>query len=127
MTDIKLGPVGQISRRVNNIDQAVSWYRDVLGLTHLYTFGELAFFDMAGTRLFLTALDEDPQNPGESVIYFRVGDIQETCQALTARGVTFTSPPHLIHRHESGVEEWMAFFIDPDGHGLAIMAQITPA
>lgn len=48
MTDINLGQVGQISRRVGNIDQAVAWYRDVLGLTHLYTFGELTFFELAG-------------------------------------------------------------------------------
>ena len=30
------------------------WYRDVLGLTLLYQFGELAFFDCNGTRLFLS-------------------------------------------------------------------------
>jgi len=30
----------------------------------------------------------------------------------------------MIHRHESGVEEWMAFFKDPDGNLLAIMAQV---
>jgi len=32
----------------------------------------------------------------------------------------------LIHRHESGMEEWMAFFNDPEGHPLAIMAQVEP-
>ena len=31
----------------------------------------------------------------------------------------------MIHRHESGVEEWMAFFADPDGQPLALMAQVT--
>lgn len=126
MTDINLGPVGQISRRVGNIDQAVAWYRDVLGLTHLSTFGELAFFDLAGTRLFLTADDEDPGNPGESVIYFKVADIRGAHLALAGRGVRFTAAPHMIFRHESGIEEWMAFFTDPDGHTLAIMAQSDP-
>ena len=29
----------------------------------------------------------------------------------------------MIHRHENGVEEWMAFFKDPDGRPLALMAQ----
>lgn len=121
-----VGPVGQISRRVNDIDVAVAWYSEVLGLPHLYTFGDLAFFDLAGTRLFLTAAEEGPTQRGESVIYFRVGDIHGTYEALTERGVVFDSAPHLIHRHESGMEEWMAFFPDPDGHTLALMAQIEP-
>ena len=126
MAEHKHGPVGQISRRVGNIEQAVPWYRDILGLQHLYTFGDLAFFDMAGTRLFLTAQDEDPGNPGESVIYFTVADIQGAHQALLDRGVTFTAAPHMIFRHESGVEEWMAFFSDPDGRTLALMAHLDP-
>jgi hypothetical protein len=29
----------------------------------------------------------------------------------------------MIFRHDSGMEEWMAFFEDPDGGLLAIMAQ----
>lgn len=126
MNDFSLGPVGQISRRVGNIEQAVHWDRDVLGLAHLYTFGELAFFDLAGTRLYLTTQDQDPGNPGESVIYFTVEDIHGAHEALAAREVSFRGAPHMIFRHESGVEEWMAFFTDPEGRPLAIMAQ-TPA
>jgi hypothetical protein len=30
----------------------------------------------------------------------------------------------MIHRHQSGVEEWMAFFEDPDGKLLALMSQV---
>jgi hypothetical protein len=32
----------------------------------------------------------------------------------------------MIHRHESGVEEWMAFFEDVDGKALALMSQVGP-
>jgi hypothetical protein len=32
----------------------------------------------------------------------------------------------MIHKHGSGVEEWMAFFDDPDGHPLALMSQVGP-
>jgi catechol 2,3-dioxygenase-like lactoylglutathione lyase family enzyme len=42
--------LGQISRTVSDIAEAEAWYRDVLGLKHLYTFGTLAFFDCGGTR-----------------------------------------------------------------------------
>jgi catechol-2,3-dioxygenase len=46
-----LGPIGQISRSVSNIKDAQTWYADVLGIPHLYTFGKLAFFDCSGIRL----------------------------------------------------------------------------
>ncbi len=49
---LKLGPIGQIARSVRDIHEAEAWYRDVLGLPHLYTFGTLAFFkDQEGRTL----------------------------------------------------------------------------
>jgi DNA-binding CsgD family transcriptional regulator/catechol 2,3-dioxygenase-like lactoylglutathione lyase family enzyme len=127
MSGTGLARLGQVSRRVSDIEKAVAWYRDVLGLPHLYTFGDLAFFDLAGTRLFLTAIDEGAGETGESILYFAVDDIHEAHASLEGRGVVFTSAPHLIHRHDSGVEEWMAFFDDPDGRALGIMSQSAPA
>jgi catechol 2,3-dioxygenase-like lactoylglutathione lyase family enzyme len=124
MNSLQLGPIGQISRQVGDIDRAVHWYGTVLGLPHLYTFGDLAFFDCGGTRLFLSAADGDDVGGIPSVLYFRVEDIHRAHDELRARGVDFRGAPHLIHRHESGEEEWMAFFNDPDGHPLAIMAQV---
>jgi catechol 2,3-dioxygenase-like lactoylglutathione lyase family enzyme len=127
VSDIELGPIGQVSRSVGDIEQAVRWYRDVLGLPHLYTYGNLAFFDCGGTRLFLSAGTEEGEGPERSlpsIVYFRVPQIHLTYEALTARGVVFRDRPHLVHRHDSGVEEWMAFFDDPDGHPLALMSQV---
>ncbi len=121
-----LGPIGQISRQVRDISAAVTWYRDVLGLPHLFTFGTLAFFDCGGVRLYLQEGKKEVGEPGDSVLYFRVADIQETCRVLSERGVKFLGAPHLIHRHDSGVEEWMAFFEDPDGKVLALMSQVKP-
>ena len=122
-----VGPIGQISRQVRDIDAAVAWYRDVLGLAHLFTFGTLAFFDCHGVRLFLSAGEKEVGEPGDSVLYFRTDDIEAAHRRLTERGVTFRGAPHMIHRHESGVEEWMAFFEDPDGKMLALMSQVTRA
>lgn len=117
-----LGELGQISRTVSDIPRAVQWYGEVLGLPHLYTFGDLAFFDCAGTRLYLNRGDDPPAE--QSVLYFRVDDIQVAYDDLRERGVVFTDAPHMIFRHESGTQEWMAFFVDPDGCPLAIMCQI---
>ncbi|QNE18418.1 VOC family protein [Kribbella qitaiheensis] len=123
---VKLGAIGQISRPVSDITAAVEWYRDVLGLPHLYTFGDLAFFDCDGTRLYLSAAENPDRVEEPSVLYFRVDDIRAAYDALTSRGVTFETDPHLIHKHDSGMEEWMAFFPDPDGHLLALMSQVHP-
>ncbi len=128
---VELGAIGQISRRVGDIDRAVRWYRDVLGLPHLYTYGDLAFFECAGTRLFLSstaaATGTATDTADQSIVYFRVGDIHRAQDELTARGVEFTGAPHMIFRHEDGTAEWMTFFADPDGGPLALMAQVRPA
>jgi catechol 2,3-dioxygenase-like lactoylglutathione lyase family enzyme len=118
---LHLGPVSQIARRVKDIAAARQWYGEVLGLKHLYSFGDLAFFDCGGTRLFLS--QDAAADQGESILYFRVPDIRAAHAALAAKGIEFTRAPHMIHRHEDGTEEWMAFFQDNDGRPLAIMAQ----
>lgn len=117
-----LGPLGQISRSVKDIAAAEAWYRDVLGMQHLYTFGTLAFFDCAGTRLFLTQTDKP--GDGESILYFKVGNIHSVQETLAAKGVEFMGAPHMIHKHADGTEEWMTFFKDNEGRHLALMAQV---
>ncbi|HZF31789.1 MAG TPA: VOC family protein [Gammaproteobacteria bacterium] len=119
---LELGPIGQISRTVKNIAEAEAWYGGVLGLKHLFTFGKLAFYDCGGTRLYLSAEQAAPTP--ESILYLRVDDIAAAHDTLAGRGVEFTSPPHMIHRHADGTEEWMAFFKDPDGRPLALMSQV---
>jgi DNA-binding CsgD family transcriptional regulator/catechol 2,3-dioxygenase-like lactoylglutathione lyase family enzyme len=123
---LELGPLGQISRHVRDFDAAVDWYGKTLGLEHLYTFGRLAFYDCGGVRLMISPPESGAQPGTPSLLYFRVPDIQHAYDELTARGVVFSGAPHLIHRHANGVEEWMAFFDDPDGNPLAIMSQVEP-
>lgn len=118
---LEVQSIGQVSRTVSDIARAESWYGTVLGLKHLYTFGKLAFFECGGTRLYLTA--EQAAGP-ESVLYLRVADIRAAHETLSARGVEFSGAPHLVHRHADGMEEWLAFFKDPDGRPLALMSQV---
>ncbi len=122
-TTATLGALGQIARTVNDIAAARTWYGDVLGLEHLYSFGNLAFFNCGGLRLFLS---EGDGAASESILYFKVEDVRASQAALSARGVEFTHAPHMIHRHEDGVEEWMAFFKDNESRPLGIMSQISP-
>ena len=118
-----VGPIGQIARTVKDISAARAWYGEVLGLPHLYSFGNLAFFDCGGVRLFLS---EGEGTASESILYFRVPDIRVAHRQMAARGVTFTHAPHMIHRHDDGTEEWMAFLADNEDRPLAIMAQVRP-
>ena len=121
---VTLGAIGQIARMVADVAAARRWYADVLGLRHLYSFGNLAFFDCDGVRLFLS---EGEAQAASSLLYFRVDDIRAAHAELGRRGVAFTHAPHLIHRHEDGSEEWMAFFNDNEGRPLALMSQVAPA
>jgi DNA-binding CsgD family transcriptional regulator/catechol 2,3-dioxygenase-like lactoylglutathione lyase family enzyme len=120
---LQLGAIGQIARTVRDIQQSERWYREVLGLRHLYTFGKMAFFDLGGTRLYLTQEADSPSR--ESILYLRAPDIQFAHTTLKDRGVEFISAPHLIHKHPDGTEEWMAFFKDPEGRPLALMSQVN--
>lgn len=121
--DFSIDGVGQIARSVKDIKRSEVWYRDVLGFLHLYTFGSLAFFDCGGIRLMLS--QGDALQAHESLLYFRVPDIDAAYAQLRERGVEFTNAPHIIHRHEDGTEEWMAFFKDLEGRDLAIMAAVA--
>jgi DNA-binding CsgD family transcriptional regulator/catechol 2,3-dioxygenase-like lactoylglutathione lyase family enzyme len=121
--NMKITQIGQVARSVYDTAASERWYRDVLGLQHLYTFGTLAFFDIGGTRLMLS--QQDGGAAKESILYLRVADIAEAHRLLQTRGVKFTHAPHLIHRHADGTEEWMAFFEDPDGRPLALMQQVS--
>lgn len=123
--DRKYSGIGQISRSVTDIEASERWYRDVIGIDHLYTFGDLAFFDCGGTRLMLSQVEDKPGN--ESLIYLRVPDINAAHERLEAQGIEFINAPHMVHKHDDGVEEWMAFFNDPEGRPLAIMSVVEPA
>jgi DNA-binding CsgD family transcriptional regulator/catechol 2,3-dioxygenase-like lactoylglutathione lyase family enzyme len=120
---LTLGTISQISRIVRNIQEAQTWFSEVLGLKHLYSFGNLAFFDCGGIRLFLSEAEDS--SSAESIIYFKVTDIRSAHAELVERGVEFLGAPHMIHRHSDGTEEWMAAFKDNEGRPLAILSQVS--
>jgi predicted enzyme related to lactoylglutathione lyase len=121
---LRLGAIGQISLLATDTQRVERFYSDTLGLPHLFTFGDLAFFDAAGTRLYIQTKPASEWRPS-SILYFRVDDIEGTKAELERRGVAFSGAPHMIHRHaETGVEEWMAFFDDSEGNVLALLARV---
>ena len=123
-TDVGVRRIAQVSLFVRNMERAISFYRDVLGLPHLFTAGDLAFLDAAGVRLYLHASGEDDWRPS-SILYLEVDDIDRSFSALRQADATITGEPHAVHTDEqAGVTEWMGFFEDPEGNTLGLLSRV---
>jgi methylmalonyl-CoA/ethylmalonyl-CoA epimerase len=118
-----LSQIGQVAVPVTDIDRAVAFYRDVLGMRFLFQAPPgLGFFDCGGVRLMLDAPARAQAGQG-SVIYYKVADLGGAFETLSARGVAFEAKPHLVAKMPDH-ELWMAFFRDPDRNLLALMSEV---
>ena len=113
--------IGQIALPVDDLDAAVAFYRDTLGVPFIaQPSANLAFFDFDGVRLMLSS---GAGNSGSGcTLYFQVADVDRRCAELKALGVTFDGPPQVIHS-AADYELRMAFFRDPAGNLLALMTE----
>jgi methylmalonyl-CoA/ethylmalonyl-CoA epimerase len=115
--------IGQLAIPVADLQRAVTFYRDVLGLRFLFDAPPgLAFLECGGVRLMLTRKQESELTPAAGVIYYRVADLDAAYQTLRTRGAVFVDRPHRIARLADH-ELWMVFLRDPDDHLLALMAE----
>ena len=110
-----LSRIGQIAVRVRDLERAIRFYRDVLGLPFLFQFPQIAFFDAAGTWLYLTTFTEPEFDHPASILYFDVDDIHAAYDTLRGRGAEFVGEPHAVHRME-GKALWLAGFRDGEGN-----------
>src|SRR3954454_20517628 len=117
-----LSRIHQISMRTHDVDRAVQFYRDTLGLQFLFAAPpRLAFFDCNGVRLMLSTPEPGFDHPG-SVLYFGVEDIHTMHDTLRSRGVAFRTEPHKIATLADR-EVWLADFEDTEGNTLALMSE----
>lgn len=123
-TSFDITRIGQIAVPVSDIERAVAFYRDVLGMHFLFLAPPgLGFFELGGIRLMLDAPAKATGEGGGSIIYYHVPDLRATHALLTLRGVYFETRPHLIAKMPDH-ELWMAFFRDPDDNLLALMSEV---
>jgi methylmalonyl-CoA/ethylmalonyl-CoA epimerase len=117
-----MSAIGQIALHVTDADRAEAFYQDTLGLTKLYRFGELVFFDCDGVRLMLDGGHSAPAPGFTCCVYFRVENIEMRFAEMRPKGARFDDEPHVVARMPDH-ELWMTFFKDPDGNQLALMEE----
>ncbi len=120
---VALRQIGQIAVNVRDLERAVAFYRDVLGMKLLFSVPKLAFFDCGGVRLMLSLPEKPEFDHPASVLYYKVADIKATHAALEARHVRFEAPPHLIAKMPDH-ELWMTFLRDSEENLLGLMSEV---
>jgi methylmalonyl-CoA/ethylmalonyl-CoA epimerase len=118
-----ISSIGQIAVIVHDVDRAVDFYQNKLGLPFLFRAGQLAFFQCGGTRLMLDKPSEPEFDHPGSIMYFTVPDINAAHERMKLEGVEFRDKPHLIARMPDH-ELWMTFFKDSEGNTLALMCEV---
>jgi methylmalonyl-CoA/ethylmalonyl-CoA epimerase len=121
--EFKLSEIGQIAIIVHDLERAVEFYSQKLGLNHLFSVPKLAFFDCGGIRLMLGLPEKAEFDHPSSIIYFKVADIQAAYETLSARGVHFEDNPHLVAQLETH-DLWMTFFRDSENNLLSLMSEV---
>jgi predicted enzyme related to lactoylglutathione lyase len=120
-----LSQIGQIAVNAHDLDRALEFYRDKLGMKHLFTVPpKMAFFDCDGVRLMLSLPDKPEFDHPSSIIYFNVDDIQQAFQTLAERGVKFEEQPIFV-ANMGTYDLWMAAFRDSENNLLAMMSEVA--
>ena len=118
-----LSNIGQISIPVHDLEAAVEFYGDCLGMSFLFQVPNMAFFDCGGIRILLAVPEGAEDDHPSSIIYFKVDDIHSASDTLKKRGVEITEKPHLIAEMPDH-DLWMSFIKDPDGNTHALMSEV---
>ena len=119
-----LSTIEQIAVNAHDIERAVAFYRDKLGMKHLFSVPpNLAFFACDGIRLMLSLPAKPEFDHAGSIIYFKVADIQEAYATLSERGVHFEEAPIFVA--DMGTYDlWLASFRDSENNLLALMGHV---
>ena len=112
--------IGQIAINAYDVDRATAFYRDVLGIKHLFSAPpKLSFFDIGGLWLMLAPPDTKELDHPSSLLYFDTDDILAEHARMEGLGVQFITKPHAVHR-DQGRELWLADFRDSEGNTLVL-------
>ena len=117
----------QIGIAVSDMDAAVDFYKDLLGLPliHRFTAGvRLAFFDLGGPRLMV---EESEETNSQSLFYVYFDDLERQVHELKAAGVEVVEDVRRVYQDDTGIfgeagqSEYLAFVLDPSGNKVGLM------
>lgn len=123
MSSNPIQKIGQIGIPIKNIDRAIAFYKEQLGLPLLFNTDTMAFFDCDGIRLLLSIPENEQFAHPSSVIYFQVKEIKEKYEELLANGVRFVDEPHVVAKIGQ-TETWMTFFSDSEDNVMALISEV---
>ena len=121
--------IKQIAVPVRDVKEAARFYRDTLGLKHLFDAPPaLSFFDCGGVRLMLAGpeaqgKDGEEQHP---VLFYDVSDIRKTHATIKSSGAASIEEPHIIARM-NGREIWISSVSDGQGNVVSLMSDVAEA
>jgi predicted enzyme related to lactoylglutathione lyase len=108
---------------VHDFDRAVAFYKETLGIKHLFSVpGRMAFFDCRGIQLMLAIPERPDLDHPSSILYFKVADIKQAHEALVSRKVHFETKPMLVAPMATH-DLWLAEFRDSENNVLALMCE----
>ena len=120
----RLSAIKQISVNARDLPRAIAFYRDALGMRHLFDAPpQMSFFDCGGIRLLVGVAEKGEFDHPSSILYFNVEDIGAAHADLKSKGVVFRDQPHLVTKLADR-EVWMSFFDDTEGNVLAITSEV---
>ncbi len=121
--DLSDSTVGQLLIPVEDLDRAIAFYRDTLGLRFLFSAPpQMSFFQSGNVRLLVGVPEAGQPRQRGSAVYFQVADIHAVYQTLVERGVKFGASPHVVHRTPTA-ELWLTEFRDADGNQSVLMSE----
>lgn len=115
--------LGQVAINVKNVERAVDFYKNVIGLPLLFETNGLAFFQCEDTRLLLSRPETVEFDHPSSVLYFHVEDLLGEFTRMKEKGAIFIDEPHMVAKM-GDIETWMAFFKDAEGNTHALMSEV---
>ena len=115
--------IAQIAVPITNVERAIEFYKEVLGLPLLFHTDNMAFFECNGQRLLLSLPEKDEFASASSVLYFQVEDIKKSVERLIEKGISFIDQPHVIAKM-GNTETCMTFFKDTEGNTHALMSEV---
>ena len=126
---VALSRIRQIALPVRDIQEGKRFYRDTLGMRHLFDAPPaLSFFDCGGVQLMLAGpegqgKDGDQQH---AVVFYDVTDIKATHARIESSGAKTLEKPRVIARM-NGREIWVSSVSDGQGNVVSLMSDVPEA